>query len=253
MPRTMSHPFFTVLAAVLLIVALGLAGPIAQPVNYHAFADQRMLFGIPNGGDVLSNIGFLLTGVWGLLHASRAKRGDPARPAYIVFFVALVLTAFGSGWYHLAPDNVRLAFDRLPIALACAAILAAALADAMPTARWHGAILTLLGSFGLLSVFWWHLSGDLRLYLLTQIAPLLLIPVLQWQSGAAPARRRAFAIAIGLYVLAKLCELSDKALFDGLAILSGHTLKHLLATAAAVVLARDFTMRATRIRDFRVR
>ncbi|MDM5181921.1 hypothetical protein PO883_32625 [Massilia sp. DJPM01] len=37
-------------------------------------------------------------------------------------FLLIGLTAFGSSWYHLAPDDTRLVWDRLPIALACVSL-----------------------------------------------------------------------------------------------------------------------------------
>ncbi|HAT31295.1 MAG TPA: hypothetical protein DCW29_10725 [Janthinobacterium sp.] len=72
----------------------------------------------------------------------------------------------------------------------------------------------------------------MRPYLLLQMAPLVLIPLLQWRR---PRRERlAFGAALGLYLLAKFCEVADHAIFDALGFVSGHTLKHLLASAAAL-------------------
>ncbi len=242
MRRTLQHPILFPLAAVLLILALGAAGPIPQPPDYHGFADQRTLFGIERAVDVLSNLGFLLVGAWGLLRLRRA-RPEAARSAWAAFFAALVLTAFGSAFYHLAPDDFRLVWDRIPIALACAALLAVAAVEAAPGRKWSSALLPLLSAAGVLSVLWWFQSGDLRYYLLIQAASLVLVPLLQWQAGAEAATRRAFGAAIGLYILAKLCELNDAAILEAIGVLSGHTLKHLLATAAAFLLASDFARR----------
>ncbi len=230
--------------ALLLIAALTLFGPIAQPHGYHAFADERMLFGIARGGDVLSNIGFLLVAAYGFMALRRAASDDPTRQAYTVFFAAIGLTAVGSGWYHLAPDNARLVWDRLPIAIACAALLAAAIRDVYRGAAGAMALPALVG-FGILSVLWWSWTGDLRYYLLIQGAPLVLIPVLQWQARAPMAQRTAFFIAIVLYVWAKLFEVADLAVFEALDVMSGHTIKHILATLAALVLARQFARRNT--------
>ena len=56
------------LMACLALLALGAWGPsIAQTSHYHAFANQRALFGVPNMMDVLSNLafaGFGLVGAW---------------------------------------------------------------------------------------------------------------------------------------------------------------------------------------------
>lgn len=232
-----------------LIAAMLLHGPIAQLEHYHQFADVRALAGIPNAADVLSNAGFAVVALWGfwMLHG---KRHDPslerAWPAYAVFLAAILLTAFGSGFYHLAPDNARLVFDRLPIALACAGLLAAVRAETHESQP--GWVLPALMAAAVASVLWWSFTetlgaGDLRPYLLVQFAPLLVIPIWQWLYASPRADRIAFGIAIGLYVLAKVFELNDRAVLDALGFVSGHTIKHLLAIAAAAVLTGNLVLR----------
>ncbi|QYF93196.1 hypothetical protein KY495_21325 [Massilia sp. PAMC28688] len=243
MNSTQARPRVAPFVALALMAALVLSGPIAQPHDYHAFADQRALFGIARGADVLSNFGFLLVAAYGLVALRRGSAADPARPAYAVFFAAIGLTAIGSGWYHLAPDDARLLWDRMPIAVACAALLAATMRDACRGAAAAMALPALV-AFGIGSVLWWSWTGDLRYYLLIQGAPLVLIPVLQWQARAPMAQRTAFFIAIVLYVWAKLFEVADHAVLDALDVMSGHTIKHVLATLAAFVLARQFARRS---------
>ncbi len=234
MPLTQARPNFALYLAGILILGMAFYGPIAQLAHYHDFADQRALFGIPHAGDVLSNLAFLAAALYGMVQMGRARVVDPA---LAMFVGALALTAAGSTWYHLAPDNARLVWDRLPIALACAALLAGAIRESYPKLK---LALPALAAYGALSVLWWVLTADLRPYLLIQAAPLLLIPVLQWQTGAPAMRRVAFIVAIILYVLAKLFEVADQPVFQALGALSGHTIKHLLAAAAACVLVRHF-------------
>ncbi|MCK6453060.1 MAG: hypothetical protein L6R19_19765, partial [Alphaproteobacteria bacterium] len=232
-------PTVIVVGAAALMLA---HGPIAQPPEYHAFADGRALLGLPNAADVLSNLGFALVGLWGLASLLPARRHPAIAagwPGYCLFLAALMLTALGSGYYHLAPDNGRLVWDRLPIALACAGILAAVRVETRPGLGMHR-WLSLLALAALLGVFWWWWTdrrgeGDLRPYLLLQAAPLVLVPLWQWIENAPRADRRAFACAIALYVAARLAELGDRAVMEALSAVSGHTLKHLLATAAAWV------------------
>jgi hypothetical protein len=224
----------TVAAGALLLAQ----GPIPQLAHYHEFADQSKLGGIRHGADVLSNLGFGLVAAWGMLQLWTMH--NAGRHGYRLFLIGLLLTAFGSGFYHLAPDNARLVWDRLPIALACAGLLAGVRAECLskPDARlatW------LLGIFGVLSVAWWYLTeqqgaGDLRPYLLLQCLPLVLIPLWQWIYGAPRRDRIAFGCALALYVIAKFAELADHQLLAALGVVSGHTLKHLLATAAAAVI-----------------
>ncbi len=232
----------------LMVAALLLHGLIGQPSDYHHFADQRSWFGIVNGADVLSNLGFLVVGVYGLAQVWRARSAGlevRARSWYGWFFFSLVLTAAGSSYYHLAPDNARLVWDRLPIAFGCASVLAAVLRDAC---RVSNAMLWTLVAAALASVLWWRYTdlsgvGDLRAYLLMQLLPLVLAPLIQWQSQARRAERLAFGVAITLYLLAKVCECADHAILNAVGVISGHTVKHLLAALAAAMLARSFARR----------
>jgi hypothetical protein len=234
-----TRPNLALVAAALLVLAMAVAGPIAQPAHYHDFADQRSLFGIPNALDVLSNLGFLLAAACGAI--AWRSGGAPASAERAAFVAAIGLTAIGSAWYHLAPDNARLVWDRLPIALACAALLAGSLRHAYASR----AALPALMLCAVASVFWWRVTGDLRPYLLLQVAPLILIPLLQWQIGAPVAQRKAFGWAIALYVLAKAGELGDVHIFDALTVMSGHSLKHLLASAAALILVSNWSWKET--------
>lgn len=237
-------PGLTVLIA---IATMLWHGPIAQLNDYHHFADQRGWSGLPNVADVLSNLGFAVVGLWGL-HCLRRERTDgvPGRTGYGLFFASLLLTALGSGWYHLAPDNARLVWDRLPIALACAGLLAAVWHETLGRDRWA---LPALTAIAVASVAWWRFTdlqgaGDLRPYLLVQLLPLVLIPMVQWQHRSPPAQRRAFGLALVLYVMAKACELADHTIMDNLHIVSGHTLKHGLATLAAGMVAGSLAFSA---------
>ena len=238
--------------ALTLAATLGLIfhGPIAQLAHFHDFADARGLAGIANAADVLSNIPFALVGIWGLVRLAGARE-HPALSrgwaGYMLFFAALVLTAIGSSWYHLAPDNTRLIFDRLSIALASAGLLAAVQAE---TTRLRSSVFStvMLTAAAIASVGWWAWSdrilvGDLRFYLLIQAGPIVLIPLWQWIYRAPKADRIAFALAIGCYVLAKGAELADHQILQALHVVSGHTLKHLLAALGTAIVAWQVTRR----------
>ena len=224
-----------------MVASLGLLvhGPILQFADYHAFADERAWLGVPRAGDVLSNVGFAIVGIWGVAMWRRDRRRLAAGSAgHAMFLTALVLTAAGSGIYHLAPGDARLVWDRLPIALGCAGLLAAVRAD---TVGCSGRAVLALGAAAVASVLWWWMTndagqGDLRPYLLMQALPIVLIPLWQVIYGAPRRDRLAFGLAIGLYVVAKIAELNDRALFDLTGWISGHTIKHLLATAAAATI-----------------
>ncbi len=243
------------LALLVILILLVLHGPIAQLPNYHDFADQRVMGALPNALDVLSNLPFLVVGVWGLCsllinphHGITAREITSLRPAYIAFCAALTLTAFGSSYYHLAPDDARLIWDRLPIAMACGALLSAGYSETHSrTPTW---LLPALLSFGVTTVLWWvgtnfSGSGDLRPYLALQGAPLILIPLWQWRARSPIRDRVVFAFAVALYVLAKVAELNDAQILNLFGVISGHTLKHLLASMAALVLCTEIIRKST--------
>jgi hypothetical protein len=240
------QPYLKKLPALMTLAICGLLalhGPIPQLADYHRFADQATMLGIPHAANVLSNLGFAMVALWGLA-ILWPRRKHPAIaagwPGYQLFLLGLLLTALGSSFYHLAPDNFRLVWDRLPIALACAGLLTAVRTethDAM-----HGVRdAALLAVFAIASVAWWYASTqlgreDLRPYLLLQILPLILIPLWQTVYPTPAADRRMFALALLLYIAAKFAEVYDLALLSSLGWVSGHTLKHLLASAAAGIL-----------------
>lgn len=230
------------LITALLSGAAVLYGPIAQLANYHDFADQDLVLGIPHFADVLSNLGFALVAIWGWLHLAPASRHVGVRngwAGYRLFLIGLFFTAIGSSYYHLAPDNAHLVWDRLPIALACAGLLAGVWGDVR---KKNSAILSaLLAIVAVFSVAWWYFTeqigaGDLRPYLLLQALPIVLIPLWQWIHGAPRSERWAFGVALLLYVIAKFVELNDHEIAAVLGLLTGHTLKHLLAGVAAAVI-----------------
>src|SRR3954447_1178758 len=212
-----------------MIVILALHGRIAQPAHYNEFADQSATSGIPHAADVLSNAGFALVAIWGWLTLRPRRASEHLRagwPGYRLFLIGLFLTAFGSAFYHLAPDNARLVWDRLPIALVCAGLLSGVRGDINGSSNGWEAIVLALAAVA--SVAWWAITDrfgadDLRPYLLLQGLALILIPLWQAIHRAPRPDRIAFAAAMALYVLAKLAEVLDHEIATTLGVVSGHT------------------------------
>jgi hypothetical protein len=251
--KSLSHYLPTAITLLLAAAAL-FHGPIRQPDAYHDFADQSLVWGVPHFCDVTSNLGFALAAFWGWMRLA-PNRAHPdlchGFAGYRLFLAGLFLTALGSTWYHLAPDNARLVWDRLPIALACAGLLAGVLGDVRR--RDSRAMTGLLALAAVASVAWWRFTdlagaGDLRPYLLLQGLPILLIPLWQWIYKAPAADRLAFGGALAIYIIAKLTEANDHAIAAAIGPVTGHTLKHLLATlAAALIVGRlAYRVRAPR-------
>ena len=230
-------------AIVIGIIAL-LLPPIPQPQSYHNFADQREWLSIPNFGDVVSNLPFAIVGIWGLIFLAESARrfSDPReRWLYSVVFAGLVLTGVGSAYYHLAPDNARLVWDRIPIMITFMALLAAVIAERL-SVRVGLWLFPALQIAGIGSVLLWRAGelgghGDLRFYAAVQVYAILVL-LLALLFPAKYTRGGDFAVIVGFYVLAKILEESDRQVFALGHLVSGHTLKHLAAAAAGYWILR---------------
>jgi hypothetical protein len=213
--------------------------PIPQWLEYHDFADDRTMFGITNAHNVLSNIGFFIVGAWGALftlgRSGKAVTGQ-LQAAYLAFFIGLILTAFGSGYYHYQPDNQTLVWDRLPMTIMFMGFFASVLGELIGTRVANRLLLPLL-TVGVASVLWWAWTeaigaGDLRLYGLVQFLPFILV-IFMLVMYPAPRHYVAYIVAmVLLYGLAKLGEQLDAEIYQSLEWVGGHALKHLLGAAA---------------------
>ena len=210
--------------------------PILQNQNYHQFADQRELFGIPNFWNVVSNLPFIAVGAAGL---SRLRRD----PTTTVIFLGIFLTGFGSSYYHWNPSDATLLFDRLPMTLCFAAILAAVVEERVD-AKAGKALLRPLLAIGIFSLLLWRWTDDLRLYAWAQFFPFLaLVVILRLFPPKYTGTLFYWVAAAALYAVAKLFELYDHEIFSTGSIVSGHTLKHLTAATAAFAVLRLFQIR----------
>jgi hypothetical protein len=222
------------------VLAAILAPPIAQDPAYHRMADERAIAGIPNAWNVVSNAPFVVVGALGLWslrprgwggHAAFLEARD--RWPYGVFFAGLGLTGLGSAYYHAAPGNDRLVWDRLPLAITLMGLFAAVIAERI-NRKVGCRLLGPLVALGVASVLLWSAGerrgeGDLRLYALVQFYPLLAIPLMALLFPSPYTRGRDLLIVVALYGLAKLFEVLDARIFSLGGVVSGHTLKHLVA------------------------
>jgi hypothetical protein len=199
---------------------------------------------------VLSNVAFAVVGLAGLRllvrgGAKLADRGE--RWPWLVFFLGVALTSVGSAWYHLDPTNDSLVWDRLPMAIGFMGLLTALICERIDlrVGLWLLAPLVLLG---LGSVLYWYFTegagvGDLRPYYFVQFYPLFAIPLILLLFPAASTGTSAYLVALGGYLLAKVVEIEDGPIFQIGGLVSGHTLKHLLAAGGIGALAWMLTHR----------
>lgn len=238
------------------VVAIGaLFGPrIPQPQSYHRFADQRNFWAIPHFFDVVSNLGFLVVGLWGAVFtlnpnsgAETASLGRKERWPYFFFFLGVLLTAFGSAYYHWAPDDARLLWDRLPMTVGFMGLLAAVLGERVTPSLSTEMLAPLVGA-GIGSVLYWRwtdLRGqdDLRMYVIVQFGSLALVLALCLLLPSRYTRGNDMFAVVGLYASAKLFESLDKQIFALGGFVSGHTLKHFAAALACYFVLRMLMLR----------
>ncbi len=234
------------LCAIIMAFAAAILPPFPQPLAYHLFADARAWLGVPNFLDVVSNLAFLMVAALGL---AVVLRPDPdafiakaERLPYALFFLALGATSFGSVWYHLAPDNASLFWDRLPMSVCFAALLAAVIAERYSVQAGIRLLAPLI-IVGAATVFYWRWSeaagvGNLLPYLVFQVYAILAVLLLMRLFPPRYTRSADLFKAVALYGAAISAELLDRPIYALGQIVSGHTLKHLLAALAVYQVVR---------------
>lgn len=220
--------FFLALTSLLAVFAMN---PIGQDPSYHLFADRRQFLGIPNFANVVSNIPFLLIGLFGLRLCCQ-KQTTGAKLSWMVVFLSVALVALGSAYYHWNPNDKTLFWDRLPMTAGFMG-LAVAVASEHVDRKIEVLALPLALAVGIGSLLWWALYNDLRFYGWIQFISLAVVAVILALFPAAYSHRYFLAVGLGLYLFAKFAETYDAAFFAATGnMLAGHTLKHLLAAAA---------------------
>jgi hypothetical protein len=240
---------------------------IPQDPNYHNFADKRVLFlNIPNTLDVMSNIPFIFVGLYGLhvlLYQQKPLRkglygrssDSQSNMPYILFFGSLILIAFGSMYYHWNPTTKTLFWDRLPMTLAFMSMVCAVIME-----RWDPSLGKMLlipcNIAGVCSVVYWiwteqNQVGDLRPYIIVQFLPILLSFILFGTCESRYTHSKLMVFGVFFYVLAKIAEVYDFLIFRATyEIISGHTLKHLLAVVGAFVIGYMLSIRRLKKENF---
>ena len=228
-----------VLLAVAITAALSmfLFDPVPQDASYHRFADTGMLVGLPNFWNVISNAPFLVVGAFAFWRLPRLAERE-CRSAYIVLGAGVTLVGIGSAYYHYAPSNETLFWDRLPMTVAFTALFSIILGERV-ISSYKTATLCLLVSCGMAAVLYWAWTeangkGDLRPYAVVQFLPFILIPLIMLLFPRKYLHNRFLLYGLGWYLFAKALEQYDHPVLNATGVVGGHPLKHMAAAAAAL-------------------
>ncbi len=232
---------FVIGITVLALLASVLAPATPQWLSYHNFSDNRNMFGVPNFLNVGSNAAFLLVGIIGL-YVTLSKRArfqfDIERGPYIVFFLGVLFTAVGSGYYHLAPDNTRLFWDRLPMTVAFMGLISSQIVDRISIRAGIALLLPML-LVGAASVIYWRVTenagaGNVMPYGILQGYSVVILLAITALMPSRYTLGNYLYWVFAWYVASKFLETFDRGVFGLGHLVSGHTLKHLAAAIAAV-------------------
>lgn len=240
----------TVLGAV---TAVSFLPAIPQSQAYHDLADKRLLLGVPNCLNVISNVLFLLVGLWGLRLVWSTSEGTHfihlrERWPWLAFFAGVALTTIGSAYYHLNPNDRTLLWDRIPMTIAFMALVSALVAERISESAGLRLLLPLL-VLGSASAIYWSITqaegrGDLRPYAMVQFGSLLVVLLLLALFRPRYTRGSDLVGSFSIYALAKIFEAADRPIFAFGGIVSGHTLKHVAAAISAWWILRMLRFRA---------
>ena len=229
-------PFYVkilLLVAIIMIGSVFFIAPIVQDQNYHHFADDRCILCTPNFWNVWSNLLFAVFGVWGLLISNKSNHS--LKTNFIWFFIGVLLTGFGSAYYHYAPNNATLFWDRLPMTITFMSFFSVVLALFINDSLGKKTLYPLL-LIGISSILFWIFTNDLRFYVLVQFVPIVLLILILIVSNRNKIYKKYFIWIILAYVFAKLLEKYDLQVYEFLHFtMSGHSLKHLVASMAPFI------------------
>lgn len=216
--------------------------PIPQDLAHHSLADSRRVLGIPNTIDVLSNLPFLIVGILGIRIVMQHCL-KPLSLGWLVLFIGVSLVSVGSAYYHWAPENDSLVWDRLPLTVGFMGLFVSLVGEyfdpRLPKMTLIPAIMV-----GISSVIYWRLTDDLRFYIWVQYMPMGVIVISVALLKSRFSHSYLLAVALGWYLLGKLFEANDAAVFRySQEVVSGHSIKHLLAAAGCYTLVVYFRRR----------
>jgi hypothetical protein len=178
---------------------------------------------------------------------NRVSTDPRERWPYFIFFLGVALTAFGSAYFHLRPNDSRLVGDRIPMTIGFTGLVAGVVSERI-SVQAGLRLLAPLVELGIGSVYYWRMTeaaghGDLRLYGLLQYGSLLAVVLLIALFPPRYTRGADFITSLLIYGLAKGFEAADRQIFALGGIVSRHTLKHVAAAISAYWILRMLQLR----------
>jgi hypothetical protein len=236
-----------IISAVLTMLLIYCLSPITQSIQYHQFADQRYVSNLPHIGDFISNFAFVIAGIALLIYIKKLKKENygycglyfSQKVSFYSLAISSILLGLGSGYYHYAPDNATLAWDRAAMVLGFAVIYYDSLVRYQIISTEH--VCTRLFIIMLLfvsTVVYWSMIGGLEPYVFVQFFTMFVLVVLALCNYKHTPSKHLF-LMFTWYLVAKICETFDKQIFIITNyVISGHTLKHLAYAIALYVFGR---------------
>ncbi|MED6168265.1 hypothetical protein PIB30_010326 [Stylosanthes scabra] len=229
------HALGAVVACFVLVMLV--TPSIPQPQKYHDFADKRTFFGIPHALNVISNLPLLIIGLVGLTLCHHQNyyfnfRLQGEIWGWTCFYFGVAASGLGSAYYHLNPNDARLAWDRWPMAVTFASLVATLITERIDEKKGIISIAPLnIGAISAVVFF-----DDIRLYGMFQFASCIAIPLMAYLLPPTYTHSSFWLLASGFYPLAMVQESTDRVIYMLTQhIVSGHTLKHLSAAMVPVI------------------
>ncbi len=221
------------------LIGMFVLDPIEQDNAYHDFCDSATILSVSNFWNVISNLPFMIVGFLGLYKMNSMPKPNMQ---YVIFFLGVLFTSLGSSYYHLNPNNEALVWDRLPMTIVFMSLFSIIISEFI-NAKIGRLLLFPLLIIGALSIVFWISNNDLRMYALVQFYPMLAIPVILIFFKSNYNKTLGYWLLLLAYVIAKIMEHLDEQIYIALGFISGHSLKHIVASIGLFVLFYSYTKR----------
>ena len=250
MNKTTTPLILSITSIIVIVLLFIFIKPIPQDQEYHHFADNKTILGIASFWNVISNVGFIFAGLYGFMVIAKYRIHSLFN--YILFW-GILMTGLGSAYYHYHPNNNTLVWDRLPMTIVFTTFFAQIYAWYFST-KTAFVIWGISFIAGIFSVLYWQYTesiynGDLRLYVLIQYLPILLIIIIlsrHYKQNRFLLKPLMYILIF--YIIAKLFEHFDQSVYETNNIISGHSLKHIAASIATLYMVVIVRKQAISIR-----